>query len=122
MEIRTCEQYVLAELKEAYDRIAGLHRELDAAKRENGELREQMKPTHVEQAISTAGRELIFRTCFMRYVDIEDGGELVPFKDWCIDSTFTHLIPRGLSKAEFIDAFEPEFLEEYNQLIAEGEE
>ena len=118
MEIKTCEQYVLAELEDAGERIYELSCALEDAEREIAKLREQSKQSQTEQAIAAAGRRHFFKACFRNYVDTRD----IEFRDWCLESTYSHLLPKGVSKLDFIEAFENEFREQYEELLAEEEE
>ncbi len=121
MNIKTCEQYVLAELKKANERIYELDCALEDAEREIAELRERCQPKQVDQIIAAAGRKSLFKACFINYVDTKNGNDRIPFKDWCLESTYTHLLPKGLSKFDFVERFEPEFREEYDEKLAEEE-
>lgn len=123
MEIKTCEQYVLAELEDAQDRIIYLLDELDNVKRENEKLREQLVPDEIDQIIMREGREHLFDRCSAPYIHsaIDENGP-VPFVDWCIDCTLPFHFPKGLSKSKFIEVFEPEFRAAYEERIAEEEE
>lgn len=118
MKISTCEQYVLAELKDATERIYELSAALEDAEREIAELREKSKPSNTEQIIAAAGRKALFKSCFRDYVRMKDA----EFKDWCLESTYSRLLPKGLSQLDFIEEFENEFRERYDELLAEEEE
>lgn len=118
MEIKTCEQYVLAELEDANERIYELSRALEEAEREIARLREQGKQGKTEQAIAAAARKSLFISCFNSYESTKG----LEFRDWCLESLYSHLLPKGVSKLDFIEAFEPEFREEYDERLAEEEE
>lgn len=118
MEIKTCEQYVLAELEDAGERIYELSCALEDAEREIAKLREQSKQSQTEQAIAAAGRKSLFRFCFNRYESTKG----LEFRDWCLKSLYSYLLPKGVSELDFIEAFEPEFREEYDERLAEEEE
>lgn len=50
---------------------------------------------------------------------MEDGGKLIPFSDWCIEHVGYSSLRCGMTKSEFIAYFEPEFREEYDELVNE---
>ena len=46
-------------------------------------------------------------------------GKLIPFSDWCIEHVGYSSLRCGMTKSEFIAYFEPEFREEYDELVNE---
>lgn len=96
MEIKTCEQYVLDQLEQA-------RAERDASK--------------VEQAIRKEGRRKLYRDGTGYRTSVDDGGKLIPFSDWCIEHVGYSSLRCGMTKSEFIAYFEPEFREEYDELL-----
>lgn len=46
-------------------------------------------------------------------------GKLIPFSDWCIERVGYSSLRCGMTKSEFIAYFEPEFREEYDELVNE---
>ena len=44
---------------------------------------------------------------------------LIPFSDWCIEHVGYSSLRCGMTKSEFIAYFEPEFREEYDELVNE---
>lgn len=124
MEFNTCEEYVLAELESAQDAALTLSEEVERLETENQLLRERLEagPDPIEKAIVDAGRERLLECCANLYGSVKDGDDIIPFKDWCIDCVYSFRIPKGVSKLQFVDAFEPEFLEAYNKRLAEESE
>lgn len=124
MEFNTCEEYVLAELESAQDAALTLSEEVERLETENQLLRERLEvlPDPTEKAIADAGRERLFDSSTSLYRDVMDGNEAIPFKDWCLECVCSHRIPKGVSKIQFVDFFEKEFLEAYNERLAEESE
>ena len=113
MEFNTCEEYVLAELADAQDAVAMLNEEVE---------RLEAQPDQFEKAIADAGRKRLFDYCTNTRTFVKDGDDVIPFKDWCLECVLSYGIPKGVSKSQFVDAFEPEFLEAYNERLAEESE
>lgn len=124
MEFNTCEEYVLAELESAQNATLTLSEEVERLETENQLLRERLeaKPDQFEKAIADAGRKRLFEYCTNAYTSVMDGDDVIPFKDWCLECVLSYGIPKGVSKSQFVDAFEPEFLESYNERLAEESE
>ena len=120
MEFNTCEEYVLAELESAQEAVLTLNEELERLETENQLLKERLEalPDPVEKAIADAGRKSLFDSSTSMW-SVMDGGEAIPFKDWCLESVYPHRVPNGVSKIQFVDFFEKEFLEAYNMRLAE---
>lgn len=115
-KIRTCEQYVLAELAEA-------RQEIERLERENGELKARVAeleapPTKVEQRLERRARGLLIDHCFS-FVDAVEDGEPVPFDDWCANSILDFRLPGGIGKAALARFFEPELKDAYEEQLAE---
>lgn len=100
MEIKTCEQYVLDQLEQARAERDWLRGEL-------------------EQAIRKEGRRKLYRDGTGYSTSVDDGGKLIPFSDWCIEHVGYSSLRCGMTKSEFIAYFEPEFREEYDELVNE---
>lgn len=111
MEIKTCEQYVLDQLEQARAERDWLRGKL----MERGE-RDASK---VEQAICKEGRHKLYRDGTGYRTSVDDGGKLIPFSDWCIEHVGYSSLRCGMTKSEFIAYFEPEFREEYDELVNE---
>lgn len=124
MEFNTCEEYVLAELADAQDAAAVLNEEVERLETENQLLKERLEaqPAPIEKAIAEAGRKRLFEYCTNAYTSVKDGDDVILFKDWCLECVLSYGIPKGVSKSQFVDAFEPEFLEAYNERLAEESE
>lgn len=124
MEFNTCEEYVLAELESAQDAALTLSEEVERLETENQLLRERLEagPDPIEKVVADAGRKRLFEYCTGLYTYVKDGDDIIPFKDWCLEAVKSYCIPKGLSKLQFVDAFEPEFLEAYNERLAEESE
>lgn len=125
MEIKTCEQYVLDQLEQARaerDWLRGeLEQEQDEAEELRGKLMErgERDASKVEQVIRKEGRAKIYRDGTGYRTSVSSGGSLIPFEDWCMEHV-GYLSQRcGMTKAEFIAYFEPEFRAEYEELAEE---
>lgn len=115
-KIRTCEQYVLAELAEA-------RQEIERLERENGELKARVAeleapPTKVERRLEKRARGLLLEHCFS-FADAVEDGEPVPFDDWCVKSILDFRLPSGVGKAALARFFEPELKDAYEEQLAE---
>lgn len=102
MEIKTCEQYVLDQLEQAQAERDWLRGKLEQAQDEAEELRRKL-----------------YRDGSGYRTSVEDGGKLIPFSDWCIEHVGYSSLRCGMTKSEFIAYFEPEFREEYDELVNE---
>lgn len=130
MEIKTCEQYVLAELeakrresesleKKLEDAIAerdAMKAKADALERKLGE-----KPNTMEAAVIKTGRQNLFHDCtYATVTDVKNrDGEVIPFRVWCEKAMRDYGRPKGVSVSEFIEFFEPEFRKEYEEKMPE---
>lgn len=123
MEFNTCEEYVLAELESAQEAVLTLNEELERLETENQLLKERLdKPDPVHQVIYNEGRAHLFHYCTSLSKALKDGDAFVPFKDWCLECLLDYSLPKGISKTQFVEEFEPEFLEAYNERLAEESE
>ena len=125
MEIKTCEQYVLDQLEQARAERDWLRGELEQAHDEAEQLRGKLMErgerdaSKVEQVIRKEGRAKIYRDGTGYRTSVSSGGSLIPFEDWCMEHV-GYLSQRcGMTKAEFIAYFEPEFRAEYEELAEE---
>ena len=128
MEIKTCEQYVLDQLEQARAERDWLRGKLEQAQDEAEELRGKLMErgerdaSKVEQAIRKEGRAKLYRDGTDYRTSVSSGGSLISFEDWCMEHV-GYLSQRcGMTKAEFIAYFEPEFREEYDELVNEWKE
>lgn len=108
MEIKTCEQYVLDQQAQ------------DEAEELRGKLMErgERDASKVEQAIRKEGRRKLYRDGTGYRTSVDDD-KLIPFSDWCIEHVGYSSLRCGMTKSEFIAYFEPEFREEYDELVNE---
>lgn len=125
MKIKTCEQYVLDQLEQARAERDWLRGKLEQAQDEAEELRGKLKArderetSKVEQAVRNEGRAKLYRDGTGYRTSVSSGGSLIPFEDWCMEHV-RYLSQRcGMTKAEFIAYFEPEFRAEYEELAEE---
>lgn len=125
MEIKTCEQYVLDQLEQTRAECDWLRGKLEQAQDEAEELRGKLMErgerdaSKVEQVIRKEGRAKIYRDGTGYRTSVSSGGSLIPFEDWCMEHV-GYLSQRcGMTKAEFIAYFEPEFRAEYEELAEE---
>lgn len=125
MEIKTCEQYVLDQLKCTENEVYSLRAAIDEWKARCAKLEAELKArderdaSKVEQAIRKEGRAKLYRDGTGYRTSVSSGGSLIPFEDWCIEH-LGYSSPRyGMTKTEFIAYFEPEFRAEYDELAEE---
>lgn len=125
MEIETCEQYVLDQLKCTENEVYSLRAAIDEWKARCAKLEAELKArgerdaSKVEQAIRKEGRRKLYRDGTGYRTSVDDGGKLIPFSDWCIEHVGYSSLRCGMTKSEFIAYFEPEFREEYDELVNE---
>lgn len=125
MEIKTCEQYVLNQLMDTENEVYVLSAEIDEFEARCAKLEAELKArderdaSKVEQAIRKEGRRKLYRDGSGYRTSVEDGGKLIPFSDWCIEHVGYSSLRCGMTKSEFIAYFEPEFREEYDELVNE---
>ena len=125
MQIKTCEQYVLDQLmcteNEVYQlRAANNDLKARCAKLESElEARGERDASKVEQEIRKEGRAKLYRDGTGYRTSVSSGGSLIAFEDCCMEHV-GYLSQRcGMTKAEFIAYFEPEFRAEYEELAEE---
>lgn len=125
MEIKTCEQYVLDQLKCTENEVYSLRAAIDEWKARCAKLEAELKTrderdaSEVEQAIIKEGRAKLYRNGSSYRTSVDGGGKLMPFEDWCIEHTGYPSQRCGMTKNEFIAHFEPEFRAEYDELAEE---
>lgn len=128
MEIKTCEQYVLAQLYEQQDENDRVMAENDRLRKEVADLGETIKAmeaahgTAVQEAIRKAGRKKLYDKCAGYGQSVEDGDGVMPFDDWCVDNVSRYSLPNGVTSLDFIHEFEPELREDYDRRVAEVRE
>ena len=122
MEIKTCEQYVLDQLEQALAERDWLRGKLEQAQNEAEELRGKLmerETSKVEQAVRNEGRAKLYRDGTGYRTSVSSGDSLIPFEDWCMEHVGYSSQRHGMTKAEFIAYFEPEFHAEYDELAEE---
>ena len=125
MEIKTCEQYVLDQLKCTENEVYSLRATIDEWKARCAKLEAELKArderdaSEVEQAIRKGGRARLYRDGTGYRTSVNSGGSLIPFEDWCIEHVGYSSPRYGMTKTEFIAYFEPEFRAEYEELAEE---
>ena len=123
MEIKTCEQYVLSEL--------------DALRKENESLKEQLREErenhkapvveHVDTAIKSlnatclaAGRKKVVSDSIYEWnCPVIRDGKKVPFDEWCKSVVQKDKIPDIIGRAGFIREMAPELKEVYEEMLDE---
>lgn len=110
-----CTENEVYQLRAANDelkaRCAKLESELKA--------RDERETSKVEQAIRKEGRAKLYRDGTGYRTSVSSGGSLISFDDWCMEHV-EYLSKRcGMTKAEFIAYFEPEFRAEYEEMSEE---
>lgn len=125
MEIKTCEQYVLDQLMCTENEVYQLRAANDELKARCAKLESELKArderetSKVEQDIRKEGRAKLYRDGTGYSTSVDDGGKIIPFSDWCIEHVGYLSLRCGMTKSEFIAYFEPEFREEYDELVNE---
>lgn len=125
MEIKTCEQYVLDQLKCTENEVYSLRAAIDEWKARCAKLeaelkaRDERETSKVEQAIRKTGRSMLYRDGTGYRTSVSSGGSLIPFEDWCMEHVGYSSQRYGMTKTEFIAYFEPEFRAEYDELAEE---
>ena len=125
MEIKTCEQYVLDQLKCTENEVYSLRAAIDEWKARCAKLeaelkaRDERETSKVEQAIRKTGRSMLYRDGTGYRTSVSSGGILIPFEDWCMEHVGYQSQRCGMTKKEFIAYFEPEFRAEYDELAEE---
>lgn len=122
MEIETCEQYVLDQLKCTKNEVYQLRAANDDLKARCAKLEAELKArdaSKVEHEIRKEGRAKLYRDGTGYRTSVSSGGKLMPFEDWCIEHTGYPSQRCGMTKTEFIAYFEPEFRAEYEELAEE---
>ena len=125
MEIKTCEQYVLAQLFDQQDENDMLNRELKYRDERIDELAGQMKTIEavhdspMQEAIRKAGRDALMSHCTGYACEVTDGET---FEDWCLEDVRKYCLPEGISVLAFIKEFEPELRAKYDKQAAEARE
>ena len=129
MEIKTCEQCVLAQLFEQQDendRISADNRKLrELIEDQRNELADVEKRLNsaMANAIRDAGREAILgeavdgETYRARVKDYK--GDIVPYEAWVVDAVEYEEIPSNVSLADFLYTFEPELRALYAKRLNE---
>ena len=125
MEIKTCEQYVLAQLCEQQDENDRIMAENDRLRKEVAELGEAIKASEaahgstMQEAIRKAGRKELYDRCAGYGPSVKDGDGVMAFGDWCVDNVRRYSLPDGTTVLDFVKEFEPELREEYDERVAE---
>ena len=125
MEIKTCEQYVLAQLYEQQDENDRIMAENDHLRSDVDELAGQVKTIEafhdspMQEAIRKAGRDALMSHCTGYACEVTDGET---FEDWCLENVRKYYLPEGISVLAFIKEFEPELRAKYDKQAAEARE
>lgn len=127
MEIRTCEEFVIAELGKAQLEVELLDKENAELLREVGALKEELakRDTPIERHIAAEGRKKTMNdVMYVRCTSAEGrDGEALSFEQWCLEAMGYYSKARekeyGMGKEGFIRYFEPELRVEYEKRLAE---
>lgn len=123
MEIMNCEQYVLGELEEAQAAINKLEQENDRLQAQIEILEGQLNAKDPrEDEVRRWGRMEIVKKVAYTTTAADVGGEAKSFEEWCFDAVYRNCVPNGWKRKEFIDYFEPELREFYDERVKELEE
>lgn len=128
MEIKTCEQYVPAQLFEQQDENDRIMAENDRLRKDVAELGETIKAieaahvTAMQEAIRKAGRKELYDKCTGYGASVKDEDGVMAFDDWCVDNVRKYSLPDGITVLDFIKEFESELRQEYDKRVAEVRE
>lgn len=126
MEIKTREQYVLAQLFDQQDENDRIMAENDHLRSDVDELAGQVKTIEafhespIQQAIVEEGRRALLDRCTGYAPSVKHDGEVVPFDEWCLENVRKYSLPGNITRLAFIKEFEPELREEYDKRVAEA--
>lgn len=122
MESKTCEEYVLKELVKALAENEELKAELGKAKERLAAV-ESEKPSALEQMVVEYGRRALFSDkTYARTTDVIKDGEAKPYGTWCMEAMEgVYRFPKNIDKTEFMEFFEPEFREAYEEHLEDEE-
>lgn len=123
MEIMNCEQYVLGELEKAKATINKLEQENDRLQAQIEILEGHLNAKDPrEDEVRRWGRMEIVKKVAYTMTTVDVGGEAKSFEEWCFGAVYRSNVPKGWKRKEFIDYFEPELREFYNERVKELEE
>lgn len=123
MEIKTCEQYVIAVLFNLQKRNDRLNRKLEHRDKRIDELAgqiEDIEAVHdspMQKAIRKAGRDALMIRCTGCACEVTDGET---FEEWCLKDVRKCYLPDGISVFAFIKEFEPELRAKYDEQGPDG--
>lgn len=126
MEIKTCEQYVLAQLFDQQDENDRIMAENDHLRSDVDELAGQVKTIEafhespIQQAVVEEGRRALLDRCTGYAPSVKHDGEVVPFDEWCLENVRKYSLPGNITRLAFIKEFEPELREDYDKRVAEA--
>ena len=125
MEIKTCEQYVLAQLFGQQDENERILMENDRLRKEIESIKGEMEAIQadcrlpIQEAIRNVGRKILMQRCVGYGTDVKDDDDVKSFADWCFESVSGYSLPIGVSVLTFIKEFEPELREYYDRRVGE---
>lgn len=125
MEIKTCEQYVLAQLFDQQDENDRVMAENDHLRSDVDELAGQIRTIEafhdspIQQAIVEEGRRALLDRCTGYAPSVKYNDEVMPFDDWCLENVRKYNLPGNITRLAFIKEFEPELRDEYDKRVAE---
>lgn len=122
MEFQNCDQYVLDELFQAQAENERLRAHIKAMDEEidrlNGELNKEA--SKLDEMVIEAGRTRLSGSMFNSYESAVNGGEVIPFDDWCIEAVCGYAFDENVGKAEAIAYFRPELEAWYKKAVERG--
>lgn len=111
MEIKTCEQYVLAQLEEAQRYNAELEDKLRCLG--NKLLKATAEPDHITLRVAEIGRRMVFEEWFYAFTR----SNAQSFEEFC-EENVSYARPDDISKKAAIRFFKPELLELWDRIQA----
>lgn len=118
MEITTCEQFVLATLQNYQERAYKAEAEVEKLKKKLYEERDSKFAVEIRKR----GRNSLYDSVLSYDLRVYRGNGLFEFDDWCDAVVNDWKLNGVMTKDEFIDEFDEELCELYDEQLSEYEE
>ena len=118
MEITTCEQFVLATLHHYQERADNAEAEVEKLKKQLYEERDSKFAVEIRKR----GRNSLYDSVLSYDLRVYRGNGLFEFDDWCDAVVNDWKLNGVMTKDEFIDEFNEELCELYDEQLSEYEE
>lgn len=118
MEITTCEKFVLATLQHYQERADKAEAEVEKLKKQLYEERDSKFAVEIRKR----GRNSLYDSVLSYDLRVYRGNGLFEFNDWCDAVVNDWKLNGVMTKDEFIDEFNEELCELYDEQLSEYEE